>query len=66
MDLIPILLGSLPLAHNALVQYMYPASWYDFGPRVPGGPALRANVAGRIGNRVSPAESAPSDRDRVV
>ena len=25
--------------------------------RVPGGPALRANVGGPIGNRVSPAES---------
>ena len=41
---------------------------YTSGTRYCACAALRANVAGRIGNRVSPAESAfqpASDRDRV-
>ena len=95
MDLIPILLGSLPLAHNAqhslVMRVKQPCrttrlrclyNWGEGEPHLgsstrppvclyiynyiyrtsvifgPAAPALRANVAGRIGNRVSPAESA--------
>ena len=86
MDLIPILLGSLPLAHNAQHSLVIEKGRITYWGKRERGPscglngravtiyiiidrrpyvhrycacaALRANVAGRIGNRFSPAESA--------
>ena len=52
-------------AWNRGYMYLVSVYVYPFGPRVSGGPALRANVAGRIGNRASPAESAFSALHRI-